>query len=328
MSHSRKHILFVDDEPNMLSSLQRVMRPLRQKWDMTFEGDPGQVLSLINSHPPDVVVSDLRMPGMNGIELIEQIKQQAPGHSEYILLTGSADLASAIDAINKTGVFRFLTKPCSSQSLVDAIESALAPIKAVKERPGRMATAALSAMSPAVAVVDQAGKVAYCNDSAEDVLRTHKGIVIDRQGSISVTTARASDFRMAVKKATDEINTPPKFVTLSDPEDLEPLTAVIMPVGQQRAVVMFTVPGRFSPPSLDSLVELFGLTRVEATLAQTIASGGTVEDAAINCKVTLETARTYLKRIFQKMGVRRQVDLVQLVLTTPATFVRCQSRTA
>ncbi|WP_289034569.1 response regulator [uncultured Roseibium sp.] len=326
MSRTRSHILFVDDEPNMLSSLQRAMRPLQQTWDMTFESNPRQALALVNSHPPDVVVSDLRMPGMSGIELIEQIRQQAPGHSEYILLTGNADLASAIDAINKTGVFRFLTKPCASGSLIDAIEAALATIKAVTERPGRMATAALSAMSPAVAVVDQTGKVAYCNDSAEDVLRTHKGIVIDRQGGISVTTAHAGKFKLAVKKAAEDVNTPPKFVTLSDPEDLEPLTAVIMPVGQQRAVVMFTVPGRFSPPSLDSLVELFGLTRVEATLAQTIASGGTVEDAALNCKVTLETARTYLKRIFQKMGVRRQVDLVQLILTTPATFVRSQSR--
>ncbi|GAB4522590.1 MAG: hypothetical protein Tsb0019_24410 [Roseibium sp.] len=290
---------------------------------MRFESDPLAAVELARETRYDVIVSDLRMPGLNGIEMIARMRETGAQETEFILLTGNADLASAIDAINETGVFRFLTKPCDSENLIEAIEVAMAAIKARREQPGNMATAALAAMSPAVAVVDANGKIVYFNESADEVLKSHRGIVVDRNGSVVVTGSQArSDFRDAVKKAAEEMDASPKFVTVSDPDDLELLMAVIMPVGQGRAAIMFTVPGRFEPPSIDSLVELFGLTRVEAVLARTIASGGTVEDAAANCKVTHETARTYLKRIFQKLGVRRQVDMVQLILTTPAALVR------
>ncbi|MEM5582590.1 response regulator [Roseibium sp. AS2] len=323
MSGDRKLVLFVDDEAMMLSSLRRVLRPQQERWDMRFESDPRAAIELASETRFDVIVSDLRMPVLNGIEMIGRMRETGSNDTEYMLLTGNADLASAIDAINETGVFRFLTKPCASENLIEAIEVALAAVAARREQPGHMATAALAAMTPAVAVVDGAGKVVYFNESADEVLKSHRGIVVDRNGTVYVSGTQArTEFREAVKKAAEEMDVSPRFVTVSDPEDFEPLMAVITPVGQGRAAIMFTVPGRSVPPSVDSLVELFGLTRVEAVLAQTIASGGTVEDAATNCNVTLETARTYLKRIFQKLGVRRQVDLVQLILTTPAALIR------
>lgn len=290
---------------------------------MRFENDPHAAVELAQKQRFDVIVSDLRMPGLNGIEMITKMRESGSKDTEYILLTGNADLASAIDAINETGVFRFLTKPCASENLIEAVEVALAAVAARREQTGDMATAALAAMSPAVAVVDASGKVVYFNESADEVLKSHRGIVVDRNGAVFVSGNQArTEFREAVRKAAEEMDASPKFVTVSDPDDFEPLMAVITPVGQGRAAIMFTVPGRSAPPSAESLVEMFGLTRVEAVLAQTIASGGTVEDAASNCKVTVETARTYLKRIFQKLGVRRQVDLVQLILSTPAALVR------
>lgn len=323
MSAARQRILFVDDEAMMLSSLQRVLRSQHVCWDMVFETDPVAAIERARSEDFDVVVSDLRMPHLTGIEMIDRMRKEEASDREYILLTGNADLASAIDAINRSGVFRFLTKPCAAESLIEAIEVALSAIKTRKEQPGHMATAALSAMAPAVAVVDGTSRIVYYNDSADEVLKSHKGIVVDRNGALAVNAPGArSEFKAAVQKAAEEMDSVPKFVSLSDPDDLEPLTAVIMPVGQKRVAVMFTVPGRYAPPSVESLVDLFGLTQVEAVIAQTIASGGTVEEAAGNCNVTQETARTYLKRIFQKTGVRRQVDLVQLILTTPAALVR------
>ncbi|MBN9672096.1 DNA-binding response regulator [Roseibium aggregatum] len=323
MSEIRPRILFVDDEALMLSSLRRVFRTRREEWEMAFESEPLKAVELCRNEHFDVIVSDLRMPDLNGIEMIGEMKSHRDAETEYILLTGNADLASAIDAINKTGVFRFLTKPCASENLLEAIELALTAIESRREHPGNMATAALSAMSPAVAVVDGRSRVIYLNESADEVMKSHKGILVDRNGVLAVNVSGArGHFQEAVRKAADEPDTGPKFVSLSDPEDCEALTAVVMPVGQKRAAVLFTVPGRTAPPSVESLVDLFGLTRVEAVIARTIASGGTVESAACDCKVTLETARTYLKRIFQKTGVRRQVDLVQLILTTPVPLVR------
>lgn len=326
MNAERQRILFVDDEVIVLDSLRRVLRGERERWEIVFESDPLTAIELVRSDHFDVVVSDLRMPGMTGIEMIEKIRLQQTADTEFILLTGNADLASAIDAINKTGVFRFLTKPCSAENLVEALDVALSAIKCRQEHPGNMATAALSAMSPAVAVVDGDCRIVYYNDSAAEVLKTHSGIVVDRNGALKVNASvDRQEFKEAVQKASMDIDKMPKFVSLTDPHDLEPLTAVITPLGQKRVAIMFTVPGRFEPPSAESLIDLFGLTPVEAVIAQTIANSGTVEDAAANCNVTQETARTYLKRIFQKTGVRRQVDLVQLILTTPAALVRSRT---
>ncbi len=327
MTEATWRILFVDDEEKMVDSLRRILRPQEKRWDMSFETDPLAAVELFKHQAFDIVVSDLRMPGLTGLEMIARMQAVGPSIAEFILLTGNADLASAIEAINRTGVLRFLTKPWSPQDLVDSVEDAIVSLRARTQVPGEMATAALSAMSPAVAVVAHDGKVVYFNDSADEVLKSHDGIIVDRNGICVAACSRArNDFQRTIQHAAQNEDASPKFVTLSDQEALEPLTAVVMPVGHGRAAIMFTVPGRFEPPTLDSLVELFGLTRVEATLAQTIASGGTVEDAAANCKVTVETARTYLKRIFQKVGVRRQVDLVQLILTTPAALVRSRAK--
>jgi len=323
MSDENKRILFVDDEDLMLSSLRRVLRGEGHRWDMTFESDPQKAVETARTEKYDVIVSDLRMPHMTGIEMIGHIRQQETWDTEYILLTGNADLASAIDAINKSGVFRFLTKPCATDDLIEAIDVALSAIKSRTELPANMAQEALSAMSPAVAVVDGESRIVYYNDSAGEVLKTHKGIIIDRNGAMTVNASgERKEFKQAIQKAALNEDSVPKFVSLTAPDDFEPLTAVVTPLGQQRVAVMFTVPGRFAPPSIESLIDLFGLTPVEAVIAQTIASSGTVEDAASNSNVTQETARTYLKRIFQKTGVRRQVDLVQLILSTPASLVR------
>lgn len=320
-------ILFVDDEINLLNSLRRILRAQRVGWDMTFISDPEEAVDLAAGTHFDVIVSDLRMPGLSGIEMIASMRARAAENTEYILLTGDADLTSAIDAINKTGIFRFLTKPCAYEQLIDAVEVALASVAAQKRQSGGLATAALSALSPAVAVVDRSSRVAYLNESAEEVLASHTGIAVGAQGlNVETDKSARKEFREYIRHAAETPDAEPRFISIPDRDGAAPLTAVIMPLGEGQASVLFTVPGRFEPPSADALISLFGLTRVEAMLARTIAGGGTIEDAAGSSGVTVETARTYLKRIFQKVGVRRQVDLVQLILTTPASFIRSRSQ--
>ena len=228
MSAERGQILFVDDEVIMLSTLRRVLRAQTERWDMVFESNPLRAIEIAQDEQFDVVVSDLRMPDLNGIEMIERLRQYQTADTEYILLTGNADLASAIDAINKTGVFRFLTKPCTTENLIEAVDVALTAIKNRKELPGNMATAALSAMSPAVAVVDADSRIVYYNDSAGEVLKTHNGIVIDRNGALVANCSEGRKvFKDTVKNAALDGDCVPKFVSLTDTDDLEPLTAVV-----------------------------------------------------------------------------------------------------
>jgi predicted signal transduction protein with EAL and GGDEF domain len=115
---SLPRILCVDDEPNVLAGLQRT---LRRKFDVTIALGAAAAVEEINSRGPfSVVVSDLNMPLMDGIEFLRWVSEHAPD-TAGILLTGNANLSAAIAAVNAGHVFRFLTKPCPSPQLLEAI---------------------------------------------------------------------------------------------------------------------------------------------------------------------------------------------------------------
>ena len=68
-------VLFVDDDPNILNGLRRMLRPYRNEWDMVFAGSGAEALELMEVAPFDVIVSDRKMPGNNGVELLSSVKE-------------------------------------------------------------------------------------------------------------------------------------------------------------------------------------------------------------------------------------------------------------
>jgi len=111
-------ILFVDDDPNILDAFQRQLR----KYFLVHTALGGnEALKAVAAREPfAVIVSDLRMPGMDGIQFLSRVRQIAPD-SVRMMLTGNADLPTAISAVNEGNIFRFLTKPCEQQALVKAL---------------------------------------------------------------------------------------------------------------------------------------------------------------------------------------------------------------
>jgi len=85
-----KRIIFVDDEPKILEGLQRLLRPQRQQWEMVFAQSGEQALLELGKATFDVVVTDMRMPGMDGAALLEAIRARAPS-TRCILLSGYAE---------------------------------------------------------------------------------------------------------------------------------------------------------------------------------------------------------------------------------------------
>lgn len=115
-------ILFVDDEQDILSSFKR---QFRKKADISTALSGKEALKLIDNESEfAVIVSDMRMPNMDGAEFLEKAKKRSP-NTIRILLTGQTDLNSAISAINQGQIFRFLTKPCPQDILQDALKSAI-----------------------------------------------------------------------------------------------------------------------------------------------------------------------------------------------------------
>ena len=119
---TKTRILCVDDEPQVLEGLAT---HLRREFEMFRATSGKEGLELLASKGPfPVVVSDMRMPGMDGAQFLAAVRQQAPD-SVRILLTGQAEMSSAIAAVNEGQIFRFLTKPCPPAVLKSALEAAV-----------------------------------------------------------------------------------------------------------------------------------------------------------------------------------------------------------
>ncbi len=110
----RKKVIFVDDEPNILDSLRRMLRSLRNEYDMHFVAGGHEALELMAQQRFDVIVSDMRMPGMDGAQLLEIIQKEHP-HTIRIMLTGQADQNSIYRTVGV--VHQFLAKPCAPDQL-------------------------------------------------------------------------------------------------------------------------------------------------------------------------------------------------------------------
>lgn len=115
-------VLLVDDDENIL---QGYYRNLRRQFSLEIALGGESALQALEHHGPfAVLVSDMRMPGMSGLDLLKTVKQQWPDIIR-IMLTGNADQGTAMDAVNQGEVFRFLTKPCDSDHMTMAIAAGL-----------------------------------------------------------------------------------------------------------------------------------------------------------------------------------------------------------
>ena len=119
MSDTKMRILFVDDEPHVLAGLRNVFYRERARWDMTFASSGEDALAELAIANFDVVVSDMRMPGIDGLALLDRVKQKSP-RTARIMLSGSADKDEVERAT--ASVDELLGKPCDAKTLRLTIE--------------------------------------------------------------------------------------------------------------------------------------------------------------------------------------------------------------
>lgn len=136
----KRSILFVDDEPNILMGLKRMLRSMREEWDMHFAESGAEALKILAERHMDAVVSDMRMPGMDGPELLRRIQRDHPDTIRFAL-SGYSDQEMVGQSISPT--HRYLTKPCDEKQLVEALEQAmgaraLVPNKALLDKLSRI----------------------------------------------------------------------------------------------------------------------------------------------------------------------------------------------
>lgn len=110
---NRRTVLFVDDEVRLLRALERGL--VREPYDKLFAESGEQALALLAEHEVHVIVTDMRMPEMSGLDLLRIVKQRYP-HIVRIVLSGYTQVTTLLTAINQGEIYRFITKPWNMEN--------------------------------------------------------------------------------------------------------------------------------------------------------------------------------------------------------------------
>lgn len=141
----KKTLLFVDDEQSILDGLRRMLRPLRHEWRVALAGSGAEALEILDKADFDVIVSDMRMPGMDGAELLTQVKERHPDLIR-IILSGFTEVGQAMRAVGVA--HQFLSKPCSPEVLKAIIQRAVALRDRLDADPIRTAIGEIDGLPP------------------------------------------------------------------------------------------------------------------------------------------------------------------------------------
>lgn len=123
MNDQDKTILFVDDEKLVLEALRRMLSPRRKQWRLIFATSGAEALEKLADTRVDIIVSDMRMPGMDGVQLLNEVKEHYPDVVR-IILSGQSDREAILKSVGST--HQYLSKPCDSGLLLKTINNALA----------------------------------------------------------------------------------------------------------------------------------------------------------------------------------------------------------
>jgi response regulator RpfG family c-di-GMP phosphodiesterase len=180
---AKKTVLCVDDEPGILSALKRSLRSSDVAVITATSG--AQALEFMAELPIDLVVSDMRMPGMDGAQLLERICRDWPD-TVRILLTGYSDTAATILAVNRGRIFRYLQKPWDERELVESVREGLELRQRSKDEARLLDMSAI-----------QGGQLRQLNDELQQLQEQHAA---DRRNSDS---ARQRHYLQSVKVLTN-----------------------------------------------------------------------------------------------------------------------------
>jgi putative nucleotidyltransferase with HDIG domain len=143
---AKTRVLFVDDEPKILAGLRRLLHKMRDEWDMVFVTSGPEALAAIEKQPFDIVVTDMRMPGMDGAELLNEVRVRCP-MAARLILSGHSDREMILKSLGPT--HQFLAKPCDAEALKETVARART-LRDLLANQGLMATVARIKTLPSV----------------------------------------------------------------------------------------------------------------------------------------------------------------------------------
>jgi HD-like signal output (HDOD) protein len=214
----KKHILFVDDESNVLNGLRRMLRDRRKEWELEFVESAELGLKALRKFPFDVVVSDMRMPGMDGARFLSEVRKLYPATARLVL-SGHSDDEMLIRAAG--GAHQYVSKPCDANHLQNAISRTLAVREALKSPELQSFATGLSTVPSLPHLVTKIS--AILDESNADIGRVGDIISSDLGMTAKILQLVNSDFFGFGR----EISNPREAVQLLGPDTLRSLVAAI-----------------------------------------------------------------------------------------------------
>ncbi len=322
MPAGRVSVFCIDPDKRANDELRTLLsaRPLLLEAQLFESGEAALVAHY--AAPADIVISELRLSAMTGVDLVAAMQASSPG-SAAILVSDALDLNSAIDAVNRARVLRLLQKPLDAARFGEAIEAALAEL-ALRDRRALadLSVIALAQAHIAVAVVDADRRLVYANEEAAEIIRSADvfslGPKEELRGANAEQTSKLHDFFKASAAAAGA-----GVLRLArGPGRLPVMISALFAPGAAPQTgaynLVITDPEKRSAPAPEEIAQALGISPSEARIVHGLVLGMDVGEAAKSAGVSLATARTYLRNSFSKTGVTRQAELVRLALLTAA----------
>ena len=330
-------ILVVDDEDSIRDIIKQVLD--EDGHTVTTASSGEAALEILVESPVQLVITDIRMEGIDGMELLAKIKATNP-ETEVVIITSHASLDSSITALRK-GAFDYLLKPFENLDVISNMVNKVAKkLQEEEERQNAVDTLktlsedVLNRLHAAAILVDSEGTPLLTNNNAQTLLASDSGLCIE-DGKLTTQIAnKRGELRDMLQQVSQQQETVAGELAIMkiprNPPQM-PLSLLISPVqnrlneadgrsSQPTALVLITDDNQKVELSVEVLNLLYGLTPAESRLTIALVDGLELDQIAEKFCVSQNTLRAQLRSVFRKTGVRRQSELVKLILTGLAKY--------
>lgn len=336
-------ILCVEDEADLRTDICEEL--VAAGYEVDEAGNGMRALELLLDGAYDLVLCDITMPKMSGIELLKKVRLEPRlADLPFIFLTALAGRNDII-AGKEAGVDDYLTKPIDFDLMLITIAARLdqvARIKgassraAVSEPAGRMtlvgADEALNRIAAGVFLIDRERKVVFRNRRAGELLAEGEGISLSHEGMLrgekpQQTQALRDIIELAIARDSKADRRATDTVPLSRASGRRPLFAVACPLrskagetGEAVVSLFVTDPEWRSSDAAEAVAQLYGLSPAETRLALALVRGLRIDEIAEEFGLSRNTVTYTLKNLFRKTETDRQADLISLFIANPVNL--------
>lgn len=337
----RARILCVEDEADLRSDICEEL--VSAGYDVDEASNGQEALDLLRERRFDLVLCDITMPRMTGLELLRRVREEPNlGDLPFIFLTALAGRQDII-AGKQAGVDDYLTKPIDYDLMLITIAARLDQVARVRgtrkdsdEAKGESLRAALLGADEAlnriavgVFLIDSERKVLFRNRRAEELLKEGEGISLSREDLLrgekpQQTQALRDIIDVAIARVAQGNRQGSDAVALTRSSGRRPLIAVACPLGKGEGAAGEPVVGLFvtdpewrSDDTAQAVAQLYGLSPAETRLALALVRGLRLDEIAEEFGLSRNTVSYTLKNLFRKTETDRQADLIGLFLSNP-----------